>query len=203
MKNGRQGPRRNAGSGSVDWPGTLLKGRPRSRDALLLHLRSRAPHELWLVIVDASASTRRHQALADAKGLLAQLFDDAYRQRARLALLAVSGLAPSWQVQGLKASGGLRDWLEGLGAGGGTPLLAALGEAGRWLGRRQKRFPEEVQRVLLVTDGRLKAWSNLPVFDCPSVLVDIERGPIRLDRARDLARELGAGYRHIDDLGAG
>ena len=91
----------------------------------------------------------------------------------------------------------------GLGAGGGTPLLAALGEAGQWLGRRQKRFPAEVQRVLLVTDGRLKAWSNLPVFDCPSVLVDIERGPIRLGRARDLARELGAGYRHIDDLGAG
>ena len=134
----------------------MLNGRPRQRDDLLFHLRTRTPHELWLVIVDASASTRRHQALSDAKGLLAQLFDDAYRQRARLALLTASGQLPKWQVQGLKASAGLRDWLEGLGAGGGTPMLAALGEAGHWLVARQKRFPAEQQRLLLVTDGRLK-----------------------------------------------
>ena len=167
---------------------------------MLFHLRTRSAHELWLVIVDASASTRRHQALSDAKGLLAQVFDDAYRQRARLALLTASGLAPNWQVKGLKASSGLRSWLEGLGAGGGTPLLAALGDAGRWLAARQKRFPAEQRRVLLVTDGRLKEWSNLPVLDCPGLLIDIERGPIRLGRARQMAADLQADYRHIDEL---
>ena len=152
------------------------------------------------MIVDASASTRRHQALSDAKGLLAQLFDDAYRQRARLALLTASGLAPRWQVKGLKASSGLRSWLEDLGAGGGTPLLAALGDAGRWLAVRRKRFPAEQQRVLLVTDGRLKEWSSLPALECPGLLIDIERGPIRLGRARQMAAELQAEYRHIDEL---
>ncbi len=152
------------------------------------------------MIVDASASTRRHHALSDAKGLLAQVFDDAYRQRARLALLTASGTAPKWQVQGLKASAGLRDWLEALGAGGGTPLLAALDEAAQWLATRQKRLPAEQQRLLLVTDGRLR---HLPVpraFDCPALLVDIERGPIRLGRAKALAHELNAHYRHIDSL---
>lgn len=155
------------------------------------------------MIVDASASTRRHQALSDAKGLLAQVFDDAYRQRARLALLTASGPAPKWQVQGLKASAGLRDWLNGLGAGGGTPLLAALGEAGRWLAARQKRFPAEQQRLLLLTDGRLKEWPGLPALDCPGLLIDIERGPIRLGRARQMAAELQADYRHIDELVSG
>lgn len=201
LDNGKQGKRRVARSGSINWPGTLLNGRPRQREDVLFHLRTRSPHELWLVIVDASASTRRHQALSDAKGLLAQLFDDAYRQRARLALLTASGAVPNWQVQGLKASSGLRTWLDGLGAGGGTPLLAALGEAGRWLIARQKRFPAEQQRVLLLTDGRLKAWSMLPTLACPGVLIDIERGPIRLGRAKLLAAELQAQYRHIDDLG--
>lgn len=167
---------------------------------MLFHLRTRSPHELWLVIVDASASTRRHQALSDAKGLLAQLFDDAYRQRARLALLTASGNLPQWQVQGLKASSGLRSWLEELGAGGGTPLLAALIEAGHWLAARQKRFPAEQQRLLLVTDGRLKQWSLLPALACPGLLIDIERGPIRLGRAKQLAADLQADYRHIDDL---
>jgi len=178
----------------------LLNGRPRQRQDLLFHLRTRSPHELWLVIVDASASTRRHQALSDAKGLLAQLFDNAYRQRARLALLTASGAQPKWQMQGLKASSGLRYWLDGLGAGGGTPLLAALGEAGRWLVARQKRFPAEQQRLLVVTDGRLKDWSMLPSLDCPSLLIDIERGPIRLGRSKQLAAQLQSEYRHIDEL---
>ncbi|KEZ74465.1 magnesium chelatase, partial [Pseudomonas syringae pv. syringae FF5] len=71
-----------------------------------------------LVIVDASASTRRHQALSQAKGLLSQMFDDAYRRRARLALLTASGTAPRWQHQGLKASSALIPWLDALGAGG-------------------------------------------------------------------------------------
>jgi magnesium chelatase subunit ChlD-like protein len=163
-------------------------------------MRTRSPHELWLVIVDASASTRRHEALSDAKGLLAQLFDDAYRQRARLALLTASGTAPTWQVQGLKASGSLRGWLDGLGAGGGTPLLAALGEAGQWLAARQKRFPAEQQRLLLITDGRLKDLPVLPPLGCPGLLIDIERGPIRLGRSRVLAAQLQTEYRHIDEL---
>jgi magnesium chelatase subunit ChlD-like protein len=170
------------------------------RQDLLFHLRTRSAHELWLVIVDASASTRRHQALSDAKGLLAQLFDVAYRQRARLALLTASGAVPKWQVQGLKASGGLRHWLDGLGAGGGTPLLAALAEAGRWLAVRKKRFPAEQQRLLVVTDGRLKDLASAPPLDCPGLLIDIERGPIRLGRSKVLAAQLQSEYRHIDDL---
>jgi magnesium chelatase subunit ChlD-like protein len=178
----------------------LLNGRPCQRSDVLFHLRTRSAHELWLVIVDASASTRRHQALSDAKGLLAQLFDDAYRQRARLALLTASGNVPKWQVQGLKASSGLRTWLDGLGASGGTPVLAALGEAGRWLATRKKRFPAEQQRMLLLTDGRLKEWSLLPALECPGLLIDIERGPIRLGRAKQMAAELRVDYRHIDEL---
>ena len=200
LDNGRQGKRHAARSGSVNWPGTLLKGRPQRRADLLFQWRSRSAHELWLVIVDASASTRRHQALSDAKGLLAQLFDDAYRQRARLALLTASGAAPKWQVQGLKASSGLRAWLDGLGAGGGTPLVAALLQAQQWLTLRRKRFPAEQQRLLVVTDGRLKDVSGVSTPPCPGLLIDIERGPIRLGRARELATALDLGYRHIDEV---
>ena len=116
LGHGKHGKARSAQQGAINWPGTLLGGRPQSREDLRYHLRSRAAHELWLVIVDASASTRRHQALSDAKGLLAQLFDDAYRQRARMALLTASGQSPKWQVQGLKAAQSLARWLASLGA---------------------------------------------------------------------------------------
>lgn len=176
----------------------MLGGRPQSREDLLFHLRSRSAQELWLVIVDASASTRRHHALSDAKGLLAQLFDDAYRQRARMALLTASGQSPQWQVQGLKAAKSMAGWLEQLGAGGGTPLLAALTEAGHWLQARRRRYPAEQQKLLVITDGRLKDIAELPLLECSGWLVDIERGPIRLGRAQALAAGLQLDYRHID-----
>ncbi|NNA43189.1 VWA domain-containing protein [Pseudomonas lactis] len=200
MNTGQQGKARSAQRGAINWPGTLLGGRPQCRADLLFHLRCRSAPELWLVIVDASASTRRHRALTDAKGLLAQLFDDAYRQRARMALLTASGQSPKWQVQGLKAAKGLADWLAQLGAGGGTPLLAALTEAGHWLAARRKRYPAEQQKLLVVTDGRLKAMGALPRLECPGMLIDIERGPIRLGRAEELAVGLQLGYQHIDKL---
>jgi len=169
---------------------------------LLLRPRSAKPVELWLVIVDASASTRRHGALSKAKGLLSEVFEQARRQRARLALLHATGIQAQWlwQGQGQKASQALQQWLAELGAGGGTPLLAAIQQAAEWQARRQRLHPTERQRLLIITDGRLRDWQALTPSACPALLVDIESAPIRLGRARQLAAELGADYRHIDSL---
>ncbi|WP_230379928.1 vWA domain-containing protein [Pseudomonas putida] len=176
---------------------SLLKGRPRHRDDLCWHTRRGAPAQLWLIIVDASASTRRHQALAHTKGLLATLFDHAYRQRARLALLTASGSAPQWQRHGLKASAALQPWLQALGAGGGTPLLPALEQARQWLGNRRKAYPNEEVRCLVFTDGRLQQWDPVEPLPCPTLLVDMELAPVRLGRARRLAQQLAADYQHL------
>ncbi len=152
------------------------------------------------MIVDASASTRRHGALAQAKGLLATLFDQAYRQRTRLAVLHATGRQPHWLWQGQKASPALHDWLSQLGAGGGTPLIEALQQAATWLESRQRQKPAEQQRLLILTDGRLKDWPALVPTACPALLVDIESGPIRLGRAKRLAEQLAAEYWAIEDL---
>ncbi|MFK0310628.1 VWA domain-containing protein [Pseudomonas sp. NPDC090233] len=195
-----RGRARAAQKGRVAWLATLLKGRPRQRQDLCWQQRRAQAGELWLVIVDASASTRRHQALAQSKGMLAELFDQAYRQRARLALLTASGGAPQWQRHGLKASASLQPWLNALGAGGGTPLLAALGQARRWLQARQKAQPHELQRCLVFTDGRLQRWSAVQPMPCATVLVDMELAPVRLGRARQLAMELQADYQHLEQF---
>ncbi|MCD7041816.1 magnesium chelatase, partial [Pseudomonas sp. MAFF 311096] len=47
---------------------------------------------------------------------------------------------------------------------------------------------------------RLKDINGLSLLACPGLLVDIERGPIRLGRARELAIRLQLEYRHIDQL---
>ena len=178
----------------------MLAGCPRTRQDLRHKPRSARAGELWLVIVDASASTQRHGALSQAKGLLAQLFEQAYRQRVRLAVLHASGAQAQWLWQGQKASSPLHTWLHELGAAGGTPLVEALQQAASWLKRRQQLKPAEQQRLLILTDGRLRAGPPLAVSACPSLLVDIECAPIRLGRGRQLADELGAEYRHIEAL---
>ena len=132
--------------------------------------------------------------------LLAELFASAYRQRARLAVLEAGGAEARWLWQGQKASPELHAWLNQLGAGGGTPVIEALQLATPWLLRRQRHKPGEQQRLLLLTDGRLRDWPRLNVLPCPALLLDIERAPIRLGRARQLASELGADYLHIDEL---
>ncbi len=154
------------------------------------------------MIVDASASTRRHGALAQAKGLLADTFEQAYRRRARLAVLHATGAQARWLWQGQKASAQLQEWLEQLGAGGGTPLIEALEQAREWLDKRQRQKPAERQRLLILTDGRLRDWPTLQPMGCPTVLVDIEGGAVRLGRAAKLAQELGAEYRPIGELPA-
>lgn len=193
-----RGRARATSKGRVAWLPTLLKGRPLQRRDLCWQQRQAQATELWLVIVDASASTRRHQALAHGKGLLAELFDQAYRQRARLALMTASGGAPQWQRQGLKASAALQPWLQTLGAGGGTPLIAALEQARRWLQARQKAYPQELQRCLVFTDGRLQRWKDVHPMPCATVLVDMEMAPVRLGRARQLAEQLQAEYQHLE-----
>ncbi|EPN67659.1 magnesium chelatase subunit ChlD, partial [Pseudomonas syringae pv. actinidiae ICMP 19101] len=165
-----QGAVRAGADGPVQWLPTLLRGRPKSRKDLVHQPRSSRPNELLL------------------------------RRRARLALLTASGSTPRWQHHGFKASSALNPWLDALGAGGGTPLSAALQQAMTWLEQRQKRHPAEQQRVLVMTDGRIKQLPTLPAFNCASLLIDIEKGPIRLGRARELAASLGADYRHIDEL---
>lgn len=200
LAGGRSGARQHGAAGRIDWPATLCNGRPQRRADLVLRARSRKSAELWLVIVDASASTRRHGALAQAKGVLADTFEQAYRQRARLAVLHATGTQPRWLWQGQKASTQLQEWLDRLGAGGGTPLIEALQQAQAWLEKRQRQKPGESQRLLVLTDGRLRDWPALQPMACPALLIDIEGGEVRLGRAQRLARELGAEYRTITEL---
>jgi magnesium chelatase subunit ChlD-like protein len=193
-------PRPGAQRSAIDWLGTLLRGRPKRVSELLRKPRRQRPTELWVLVVDASASTRRHGALSQAKGLLGTVLQQAYQQRARVAVLQATGVQAKWPFQGQKSSAAMLAWVNELGAGGGTPLIEGLVQTTAWLAQRQRSKPGEQQRVLVITDGRLREWSALAPLICPTVLVDIESGPIRLGRARLLAEQLNADYRHIEAL---
>lgn len=200
LTGGRQGASRSGNSGAIDWLASLLRGRPTRASDLLRKPRTQRPNQLWVLVVDASASTRRHGALSQAKGLLGTVLQQAYQQRARVAVLHATGLQAQWPFQGQKSSAAMLTWLHALGAGGGTPLIEGLAQTHLWLVQRQRSKPAEQQHLLVVTDGRLREWPALAPMPCPTVLVDIESGPIRLGRARLLAEQLGADYRPLESL---
>ena len=155
-----------------------------------------------MVVVDASASTRRHGALGKAKGLLDEMLAAARKRRVRLVVLEAAGSQTQWLGNGRLATAALQEWLSSLGAGGGTPLLDALQQAAAWQARRQRSHPAENHRLWVITDGRIRKWPQLAPSACPALLIDIESAPIRLGRARQLADALGAQYHHIDTLPA-
>ncbi|ENA29637.1 MULTISPECIES: VWA domain-containing protein [Pseudomonas] len=200
---GRHGASRTGEAGAVAWVPTLLRGLPRREADLIRQPRSQLPREHWLFIVDASASMRRHGALVQAKGVLLGFLEQAYRARASVAVLGATGVQPHWLAQARRASQQVPGWLEDLGAGGGTPLLESLEHAHEWLKQHQCRLGNEPVSVVVMTDGRVRAWTSLPRLDASVLVIDTERAPVRVGRARQLAADLQAVYCHVDELPIG
>ncbi|WP_145144589.1 VWA domain-containing protein [Pseudomonas duriflava] len=201
--NGQHGGSRSGKKGAIAWLPTLLKGRPRQEGDLIRRPRSRRPAEHWLFIIDASASMRRHGALVHAKGVLLGYLEQAYRARASVAVLGMAGGQSRWLSPARRASQQTPGWLESLGAGGGTPLIESITLAHDWLQQRQRRQGGEPVKVVVLTDGRVRAWTRLPRLDASVLVLDAECSPVRLGRAHELAADLKAAYCHIDDLPVG
>jgi Mg-chelatase subunit ChlI/Mg-chelatase subunit ChlD len=207
---------RVAPSGSVDWFRTLLHFRPPrlpggDRTRLTLELRDlryrarrAAADQLWIVAVDCSSSMLRKGALAAAKGVALAIQKNARRAGARMALITFCGPAAHVELtvdpSQLPVFG---EAISRLGAGGGTPLRAAITEALALLNRPGLRSPDVAKRLVLLTDGRTReSFDDLAPArrDLELLLLDCERGPVRLQRARSIAAALGARYAHVDAL---
>lgn len=186
--------------GRIDWPLTLRNGKPAVLKDIKRRPRRHALSPLWLVVLDASGSTTRGHALANAKGVLQTLLMSAYHARARIALIEVSGVAPLWRARGRRPPKNADHWLEDIGVGGGTPLSHALAEGMDWLARRHRQQASEEYRLFLFTDGRVRDLPAVPLDDIQSLLIDIESGPVRIGKSQQIAAMLGAAYVHIDNL---
>jgi len=188
-------------AGAIDWVGTLSRSpRPTLADV------RRRPR--WLAVaassvfaLDCSASMLDSGALRHAKGLVRALAARATRERAPLALVSFGGRQPRLELASPRANAAFEATVSSLPAGGGTPLRRAL-ELSLELCRAA---PPAVlpPRLLVFTDGR----SRDPVEDLGAhcrgieiVVIDCERGPVRLGRARRLAVALAGQLAHIDAL---
>ncbi|MDQ4084249.1 MAG: magnesium chelatase, partial [Actinomycetota bacterium] len=94
-----------------------------------------------------------------------------------------------------------------LATGGRTPLAAGLEASARLVRREQRRDPSRRPLLLIVTDARATGAPVTPAVTAflrtvSAVVVDCERGPVRLGLARALAATLDGDVLAMEDLRA-
>ncbi|MBT0769356.1 magnesium chelatase subunit D family protein [Kineosporia sp. J2-2] len=217
------GQTRGGRSGRVHLPATLTaaaaqqhaRGREPGGPVLLrsddirLGVREGREGNLILFCVDASGSMAAKKRMAAVKGAVLSLLLDAYQRRDRVGLITFRGQEADLALPPTGAVEAARMRLDRLPTGGRTPLSAGLRRAWAVIGNERLRDPHRRPLLVLVTDGRHTAGEDPTRIAAEfarrgvrSVVVDCERGPVRLGMAGKLAAGLGGELITLDDLRA-
>lgn len=190
----RRGALLTSGGQRIDWLRTLAsKGSDRLAARHLRFRRQAAgTRVLHCVLLDMSKSMLKGQKMAQAKGYLLSLSEQAYRQRDDIAVLGFSGEGARWIQPPGKAMVCNTPWIEPLGAGGGTPIGDALEYLSDLL--RSQTRQQKVVHTWLLTDGRFVDLPTKPTMLEHCVVVDFEMESVALGRCQALAQEWGVDW---------
>ncbi|MEV6275933.1 VWA domain-containing protein [Nocardia sp. NPDC051832] len=166
---------------------------------------------LVVFVVDASGSMAARDRLSAVTGAVVALLRDAYQRRDKVAVITVRGHEAELVLPPTSSVDIAVRRLAGMRTGGKTPLAAGLLKAREVIGRERVRDPRRRPMLVLLTDGRATGGVD-PVIRArtaaemlardavTAMVVDCERGMIRLGLAADLARDLRAGYLRLAEL---
>lgn len=166
---------------------------------------------LVVFVVDASGSMAARDRLSAVTGAVVTLLRDAYQRRDKVAVVSVRGAEAELVLPPTSSVDIAVRRLSGMRTGGKTPLAAGLLKAREIVLRERVRDPRRRPMLVLLTDGRAtggtdpvpraRAAARLLARDTvTSIVVDCERGMIRLGLAVDLARDLRGGYLRLAEL---
>lgn len=181
-------------------------------------VRERRMGHFVVFVVDASGSMGAGRRMVEVKGAVLSLLLDAYQKRDKVALAAFRGQGAELLLPPTSSVDLAYRLLEELPTGGKTPLVHGLSLGHELLARQLRRDPTCLPLLVVISDGRanVSAAGGKPLEEVRlaaraiagdarirSLVVDVERaGLVRFGLARDLAQELGAQYRRIEDLKA-
>lgn len=170
--------------------------------------RRAPPMQHWVLALDCSASMLRSGALAAAKAAAHAFEVNALKVGAHVSLLSFQGVGTRLAAPSHAARATRERAIRELGGGGGTPLAHALQEAFALCQRRPFHAVDVGKRVILLTDGRTREHIEQVAAtvlgrragNTEFLVIDCERGPIRLGRSAALATALRGRYWHVDAL---
>jgi magnesium chelatase subunit D len=149
---------------------------------------------MHLVLLDTSASTLRNNRLAIAKAAILQIAEQAYLAREQLGILGFGNQRVQTLLPRKRAPKALRQLLDQVEAGGGTPLRQVVEQAIRYQRRLRLSQPELRLRNYLITDGKSSASLAGLGLDGDTMLIDIESSRVNRGRGSEFAAALNASY---------
>ncbi|WP_336081554.1 magnesium chelatase subunit D family protein [Nocardia sp. SSK8] len=166
---------------------------------------------LVVFVVDASGSMAARDRLTAVTGAIVTLLRDAYQRRDKVAVISVRGSEAELVLPPTSSVDIAVRRLAGLRTGGKTPLAAGLLKAREVIAREHVRDPRRRPMLVLLTDGRATGGTDpLPRARAAArllageghtaMVIDCERGMIRLGLAAELSRDLRARYLRLDEL---
>ncbi|MCX5046538.1 magnesium chelatase subunit D family protein [Aldersonia sp. NBC_00410] len=168
---------------------------------------------LVVFVVDASGSMAARDRLAAVTGAVVALLRDAYQRRDKVAVITLRGSEAELVLPPTSSVDIAVRRLSGLRTGGKTPLAQGLLRAREVVLREQVRDPQRRAMMVLLTDGRATGGTDpigrartaaalLAGTGATSVVVDCERGMVRLGLAAEFARNLGGICLRLDEITA-
>lgn len=166
---------------------------------------------LVVFVVDASGSMAARDRLSAVTGAIVALLRDSYQRRDKVAVITVRGADAELVLPPTSSVDIAVRRLADLRTGGKTPLAQGLLKAREVIARERVRDPHRRPMLVVLTDGRATGGPDpvprartaarlLAGDSVTAMVVDCERGMIRLGLARDLARELRGGYLQLAEL---
>ncbi|CAN5457289.1 putative cobaltochelatase [soil metagenome] len=186
-----------------------------SRDDLHQNLRIGKTGNLILFVVDASGSMAASRRMEAVKGSVLSLLTDAYQRRDSVGVIAFRGVEAQLLLEPTHSIELAEQAMRNLPTGGRTPLPHALQLATQVVSRL---ISSELQPLLVIlSDGKANvalpgggdAWQQtLDIADqlrerqIPALVLDTDNDYLRLGRAIELAKALGADCLSLDELSA-
>ncbi|NVO67923.1 magnesium chelatase subunit D family protein [Methanofollis tationis] len=174
-----------------------------------------------LFVVDASGSMGTERRMESAKGAVLSLISDSYIHRDRVGLVAFRGSGADLVLPMTHALDRAALCLAGIPTGGRTPLAAGLLKGLEVLLSEQRKNPDLVPLLVLISDCRpntgsggsireevVRASALLGERGIRTVVIDTETSspsivPLSLGFGRTIAEHAGGRYYRISDLTAG
>jgi magnesium chelatase subunit D len=178
-----------------DWFRSLLASRGQWPLQRLIKRRSQTGQPvLHLILLDTSASTLQQSLFAQAKAAVEAIADKAYCRRGQITILGFGNQQVESILPRVQAPKQLRQLLNQISAGGGTPLRQGLAQAKDYIARLEKQQPELAVTTYILTDGRSTQTVRDLQLPGKSLLIDIESSPVKRGRGAEIARDIGADY---------
>lgn len=181
----------------VHWFGTLAASMNRSAwpPKKWFYQRPRgATNTVHLVLLDTSSSTLRGGLLANAKGLVLGIAQQAYLARQQIAIYCFGNQRLHCLQRLGRASRQLRRMLDSVECGGGTPLRQGVLKLAKLLRDLNHQYPGALSNSYIITDGRSTDQLNGISLSGQVYWIDTECSSIRRGRGKQLARSIQAHY---------